>query len=87
MLLAAQLIERKWGLREGEQEGGWDDVDSNLAKVTVTASGWQAHKPRNELIAASVCAQACAFGWVDECVCDDRDQLIAEGAAWEQAVS
>lgn len=37
-------------------------MDSNLAKVTVTAGGRQAHKPRNELIVANVRAQACVLG-------------------------
>lgn len=64
-------------------------MDSNLAKVTVTASGWRAHKPRDGLIAAGVWMCTCMRVWASRrmCVRGDRNQLIAEGAAWEQAVS
>lgn len=86
-MLAAQLIERKWRLSGGEQERRRDDADSILAKVTVTASGWRVYTSHNEQIAASACTCACMFGRFDHRVCDDTDQLIAEGAARDQAVS
>lgn len=51
--------------REQEDETG---VDSNLAKVTMTANGQQARKACNKLIAASV--------YMCVCVCLDKLMVI-----------